>query len=85
MLIMSSIESCTCINFFMSYMCIPWLNDHCMLHLYIYSSNEYPFVHGLFTLFTHIVSLDELYHITDGYVKVVKLMHLCLLLSIMMM
>ena len=42
-------------------------------------------MYGLFTLFTHIVSLDELYHITDGYVKIVKLMHLCLLLSIMMM
>ena len=25
-------------------------------------------MHGLFTFFTHIVSLDELYHITDGYV-----------------
>ena len=38
MLIVSSIESCTCITFFMSYMCIPRRNDHCMLHLYIYSS-----------------------------------------------
>ena len=42
-------------------------------------------MYGLFTFFTHIVSLDELYHITYGYVKVVKLIHLCLLLSIVMM
>ena len=48
-------------NMVMAYMCIPWL----YIAGYIYLL-AYPFVYGLFTLFTHIVSLDELYHITDG-------------------